>query len=179
MDTNLVAPMAMTAFIAWAIYRRVRRNIGRQKLQPGRMKFRIALFGLIGALSLVAYAHNVELAGALIAGIAGGGVLAWLGLRHTRFESTPQGDFYTPHTSIGLFVSMLLLARIAYRLVIVYPAMHAAHQAAANPFAAYQKSPLTLAIFGLVIGYYVAYYVAVLLHAGKPSAAVADGNAQN
>ena len=32
-----------------------------------------------------------------------------------------------------------------------------------DPFAAFQRSPLTLAIFALLIGYYVTYYIAVLL----------------
>lgn len=41
-----------------------------------------------------------------------------------------------PHTYIGLFVSALLLARIAYRFLTVYPSMHAAAQADQNPFAA-------------------------------------------
>lgn len=163
MDPKLITPMLMVAFVAWAMYRRVRRNIGRQPLKPGRMTFRVGLFGVIGVMSLAAYAHNPQMAGALLAGLVGGGALAWLGLRHTKFETTPQGTFYTPHTYIGLFVSVLLLARLAYRFVIVYPAMQVAHQASANPFAAYQKSPLTLAIFGLVIGYYVAYYAGVLV----------------
>jgi hypothetical protein len=48
--------------------------------------------------------------------------------------------------------------------------MQAAQQANANPFAAYQKSPLTLAIFGIVIGYYIAYYAGVLMSSAKPAA---------
>ena len=44
----------------------------------------------------------------------------------------------------------------------VYPAAHAAAQADRNPFATYQKSPLTLAIFGVVVGYYLLYYTGVL-----------------
>ena len=31
-----------------------------------------------------------------------------------------------------------------------------------DPFAAYQKSPLTLAIFGVLVGYYVSYYAGIL-----------------
>jgi hypothetical protein len=40
--------------------------------------------------------------------------------------------------------------------------MQAAAQADQNPFAAFQRSPLTLAIFGVLIGYYVFYYAGVL-----------------
>lgn len=167
MDPQVTTPLMIGAFVLWAIYRRVRRNVGRQRVQPRRMTMRVGLLGLVGALSLLAYAHNIELAGALLGGLIGGAALAMLGLRHTKFEATAQGKFYTPHTFIGLFVSGLLLARIAYRFAVVFPVMHAAHQANANPFAAYQKSPLTLAIFGIVVGYYVAYYVGVLVVSAK------------
>jgi hypothetical protein len=37
-----------------------------------------------------------------------------------------------------------------------------AAQADQNPFAAFQRSPLTLAIFGVLVGYYVFYYAGVL-----------------
>lgn len=170
MDPKLVTPMLVAAFVLFAIYRRVRRNIGRQRVQPMRMRTRIILFGVIGAIVLLVSARNVELLAAMAAGLAGGVALAWFGLRHTKFELTPQGNFYTPHTYIGLFVSALLLGRIAYRFMIVYPAMQAAQQASANPFAAYQKSPLTLAIFGIVVGYYIAYYAGVLTRSAKQSA---------
>lgn len=174
MDPKLLTPVLMTAFIAWALYRRVRRNIGRQPVTPKRMWFRIGAFCVIGVLILATSLRDAQLAEALIAGIAAGALLAWFGLRHTRFELTPQGSFYTPHTYIGLFVSALLLGRIAYRFLMVYPAMHAATQANANPFAAYEKSPLTLAIFGVLVGYYVAYYAGVL---GKSRALVAASTA--
>ena len=167
MDPQLVTPVLVVAFVLWAIYRRVRRNIGRQRVQPTRMRSRIILLGVVGALVLAASTRNVELLVAMAAGIAGGAALAWLGLRHTKFETTEQGSFYTPHTWIGLVVSALLIGRIAYRLMVVFPIAHAASQAGANPFAAYQKSPLTLAIFGIVIGYYVAYYSGVLARSAK------------
>lgn len=163
MDPKLLTPMFMVALVAFAIYRRVRRNIGRQRVSPTRMRLRMILLGLVGALVLFASARNAELLTAMAAGLAGGTALAWMGLKHTQFETTPQGNFYTPHTYIGLLVSALLLGRIAYRFIILYPVMQAAQQANANPFAAYQKSPLTLAIFGVVVGYYIPYYTAVLI----------------
>src|ERR1700716_1456242 len=147
--------MLIGVLALWVLYRRVRRNIGRQPLNARRMGGRIVLLAS-GAT------HDVELLGALLAGIAGGAALGWLGLRHTKFEATAQGKFYIPHTYIGVLVSALLLSRIAYRLLAVYPAAHAAAQADRNPFAAYQKSPLTLAILGVVIGYYLLYYAGVL-----------------
>jgi hypothetical protein len=48
-----------------------------------------------------------------------------------------------------------------------------------NPLSAYQGSPLTLAIFGVLIGYYLVFYIGVLrktrnlapLPAGAPNSA--------
>ena len=171
MDPKLVTPALLTVFVALVMYRRVRRNIGRQPVTPARMQWRIGILGVIGALVLFVSLRDMNLFGAMIGGVAGGVALGWLGLRHTKFESTPQGNFYTPHTYIGMFVSVLLLARIAYRFIAVYPAMHATPQADANPFAAYQ-SPLTLAILGVVVGYYVAYYLGVLAKSRSMTAPV-------
>ena len=162
MDQKLIVPILIGALVAFAIYRRVRRNIGRQALQPGRMQFRIVVLSIVAALIGFGATRDMSLLGALLAGVAGGAALGWFGLQHTKFEATAQGKFYTPHTYIGVAVSALLLGRIAYRFLAVYPSMQAAAQADQNPFAAYQKSPLTLAILGVVIGYYICYYIGVL-----------------
>jgi len=162
MDQKLFLPIMMGAFILFAIYRRVRRNIVRQAVQPARMRSRMIILSIIGALITLGAMRDVNLLGAMLAGIAGGAALGWFGLQHTKFEKTEQGDFYTPHTWIGLVVSLLLLGRIAYRLIVIYPSLHAATQADQNPFAAFQRSPLTLAIFGVLVGYYVFYYAGVL-----------------
>ena len=171
-DPKMLTPLLFGALIAFAIYRRVRRNIGRQSFQPGRLKWRIALFAVIGALILFTALRDPALAGAMAAGIAGGGALGWFGLRHTQFETTGEGRFYTPHTYIGAFVSALFLGRIAYRFVVLYSASHAV-AADSMPFAGYQKSPLTLALFGVVVGYYIAYYAGVLGRFGRPDASTA------
>jgi hypothetical protein len=162
MDQKLFLPIVIGCFILFAVYRRVRRNIGRQPVRPARMRTRMLLLSVIGALIAVGATRDFNLLGAMLAGVAAGAALGWFGLQHTRFENTGQGQFYTPHTYIGLLVSLLLIGRIAYRLLSILPSMHAAAQADQNPFAAFQRSPLTLAIFGVLIGYYVFYYAGVL-----------------
>ena len=163
MDQRAVTFILVTAFVLWAIYRRVRRNIGRQPVTATRMQVRIVILAGVLLLFAARAVHSAELGGALLAGLVAGAALGYVGLRHTKFETTPEGSFYTPHTYIGVSVSALLIARIVYRLVVdVYPAAHAAVQANADPFASYQKSPLTLAIFGVVVGYYVLYYMGIL-----------------
>jgi hypothetical protein len=170
MDPKIITPILMVAILAWAIYRRVRRTIGRQPLQPKRMQARMIVLGLVGIITLAFSFRDIELAGALIAGIAAGAALGYFGLRHTKFETTPQGQFYTPHLYIGLAVTLLFLGRLAYRFIFLYPGMQAAANVNESPFAAYQKSPLTLAIFGIVIGYYVAYYAGVIREARRLAA---------
>ena len=103
---------------------------------------------------------NVSLLLAMGAGIGAGVLLGHLGLRHTKFENTPQGRFYTPHTYIGLFVTGLFIFRIVIRFANLYanPDLTGAPQ---NPAAAYQN-PWTLGIFGVVIGYYVFFNIGVL-----------------
>ena len=167
MDPKLIGPILIGAFFLWAIYRRVRRNIGRQPVSPNRMKLRMAMLALVTVLLAWPSVSDIELIGSLLAGIVGGVALAWYGLRETKFEVTPKGKFYTPHTYIGIFVSVLFIGRVIYRFIMVYPMMNAAHEAGANPFAAYQKSPMTLAIFGIVVGYYIAFYAGVLLKSEK------------
>jgi hypothetical protein len=162
MDQKQITLMLMIAAVGFAIYRRVRRTIGRQPFQPRRMQVRMIVLGIVGALALLFSLRNIEVGGAMVVGLVGGAALGLFGLRYTKFETTPKGQFYTPHTYIGLFVTLLFLGRLAYRFVIVMPAMQAAAQADANPYASFQKSPLTMAIFGIVVGYYIAYYAAVI-----------------
>src|SRR5262249_18711250 len=134
MDQRQLVPVLFTALVLWSIYRRIRRNLGRQPVAPVRMMLRIASLALIGVLMLVLSHADLKMIAAMAGGVGGGLLLAWYALKHTRFEDTPEGRFYTPHAYIGLFVSALLIGRIVYRLVVVYSAIGAAH-AAPNPFA--------------------------------------------
>jgi len=161
-DQHLLTPILLTALVCWAIYRRVRRSFGPQPVRVGRMQLRVALLTVVGALLLLASARDGELLGALIGGVACGLALGYIGLRHTRIEVTPQGRFYTPHTYIGLFVTALFLSRLIFRLLTVHMSANAAGQADSNPFNVYQRSPLTIAIFGVLLGYYEFYILGVL-----------------
>jgi len=162
MDRHLLTPILLSVLVCWAIYRRVRLSFGRQPVHERRMQWRLALLTLIGLLVLLASARDGRLLGALIGGAACGLALGYLGLQHTRIEATPQGRFYTPHTYIGLFVTALFLSRLIFRLLTVHMSADVAGQADPNPFAAYQKSPLTIAMFGVLLGYYVFYIAGVL-----------------
>jgi hypothetical protein len=174
-DQQLITPVLLSALLVWAVYRRVRRNFGRQALKVRRMQVRIAILALIGALVLVACARNVELLGALACGAVCGVALGYLGLQHTKFEATPQGSYYTPHTYIGLFVMALFLGRVLFRLLAMHLNTTGLEPSNQNPFDGYQKSPLTVAIFGLLIGYYAFFNIGVLRKGRELAIPAADG----
>src|SRR5262245_41235372 len=139
------------------------------------MQVRIVILAVVLLLLASRAVHTAELGGALLAGLVAGAALGYLGLRHTKFETTPEGSFYTPHTYIGVAVSALLIARIVYRFVTNYPAGLAAAPANGDPFASYH-SPLTYAIFAGVVGFYFFYSPRVLMESRDARVPAADSS---
>lgn len=171
MDPRVVIPYLVAALIVWRIYMRMRRSFGRQRVRDGRMWVRICIFSVITVLVSLGTVRDLPVLAGLLAGIACGAVLGYVGLRHTKFEVTPEGRFFTPHTYIGLAVSALFIGRLLYRLPEIYSGMNAAGRAGRGFATDYQHSPFTLAVFGAVVGYYVLYYLGVLRRT-KPSTAL-------
>src|SRR6478735_3267608 len=152
MTSQQLVPALIIPFIAWRVYMRARRSVGRQPFRPARLQVSIGLFSTV--LVVFAYfglPHPLTL-GALAGGIAVSLVLAWWGLRLTKFEDTPQGKFYTPNTALGLGVTALFVGRILYRMI----ALSTAGDTMAAPPQPFQ-SPLTFFLFGVSAGYYIAY----------------------
>jgi xanthine/uracil permease len=173
MDPRLVTPYLVAALIVWGLYRRMRRSFGRQRVTEGRMWVRIGILTVIAVMAAVgtAAAHDLEVLGGLVAGIACGAALGYVGLRHTKFEVTAEGRYYTPHTYMGLAVTALFVGRVIYRFLSVYDGTLPAG-AAARGFGAYQANPFTLAALGVLVGYYVLYYLGVLQRTRLASAPV-------
>ena len=157
MTPQQIAVVVMIPLIAWRLYRRVRSHIGRQTSRMRRHWTTVVFFPLVAALvALGARVHPGALAG-LGAGIAIGVGLAIWGLKLTRFEQTAAGYFYTPNAHIGIALSVVFVARIAWRLLEMQEL--AGHPGPPGDFAG---SPLTLAIFGALAGYYTAYAAGML-----------------
>jgi hypothetical protein len=175
MDPKLVTPILVGALLVWAIARRLRRTFGRQPVQAARIWLRIGVLtlagGLIAATSVTRGAGMLE---ALIGGLACGAALAYVGLRHTRFEVTPEGRFYTPHTYIGLAVTLLFLGRLLYRFLYLANGTNGMFRPDPGAAAAYQRSPLTVGIFAVLVGYYVLFYAGVLLRTRAPEVPAPD-----
>ena len=153
-----ITPYLIAALVVWGIYRRLRRSFGRQRVREGLVWLRIAILTAAAAAIAIITAHDVRVLAALAAGIAGGTVLGYMGLRYTRFEVQSDGRFYTPHAYIGVAVSALFISRLLYRFLTVYDGALPSHGFAGS----YEGNPFTLAVFGVVVGYYVFYYLGVL-----------------
>jgi hypothetical protein len=152
--------------IALLYYRRFRRLFGRQAVREGRMMARIVILGAVGAMFLAFSLRNPLALAADAGGLVVGVALGWWGLRLTRFERQSDGVHYIPHSWFGIGISALLIGRLIYRFMVFSPATQQVAQNA-GPMAVYQRSPLTLALFGLLVGYYVCYYIGVLRIAKK------------
>lgn len=157
------------ALIAWSIYRRTRRSIGRQKLRPGRVITRLVLLGIGVCFILLAGLLNPFVLLGFGAGIAGGVALGLVGLRLTKFETTVEGHFYTPDTRLGVAVSLLLTGRIIYRFAV----LHDTNGAVAAGHPPPMGSPLTFFIAGLTIGYYIVYSIGLFVHTHDKTPAIA------
>jgi hypothetical protein len=151
-------PILFGGLIAWSIYRRARRNIGRQKLRPRRAIVSIVILSAITVLIVGTSLQNTNLLLGFGGGLLPGALLGFVGLRLTKFETTGEGHFYTPNTHIGVALSVLFIGRMAYRFIVAGNMANA--QNSPTPF----QSPLTLFILGLTVGYYIVYQIGILVH---------------
>ena len=160
---STIGLIALLALLSWRAYARFKRMVGRQRLSKRRPWITLTVFTLL--VVLLAYGARAEpqRLGWMMAGVAVGAVLAIYGLSKTRFEATPQGLFYTPNAHVGIVLSLLFIARILYRLVEIY----LVDPATPRDAGAFARSSLTLAVFGLVAGYFMAYAVGLLRWRGR------------
>lgn len=153
-SSNLVLAVLLP-LIMWRVYARFRRMVGRQRLSRIRPWITLAIFPTLAALLAYAARAQPERLAWLAGGLAAGALLARYGWKKTVFEPTPRGLFYTPNAHLGIALSLLFVARIVYRFVEVYAIDRAGSHGAAD----FMQSPLTLSVFGLLAGYYIAYAV--------------------
>ena len=163
MTSSQLAPAIILPFILWRVYLRVRRNIGRQPFQPGRLLTRVVIFSAISLLLGVAMLAYPPSLAALGGGLLLGAPLALLGLHLTRFERIDGATFYTPNTHIGLALSLLFVGRLAYRFAVLAAAVTDGTPPAPQLF----QSPITLLIFGVTAGYYIAYFTGLRVRGAR------------
>jgi len=146
--TPALTPVLAAAGIGLLYYRRMRRQFGRQAWRPGAgWRLRFAMLSVLMAGLLVAGFGLPGGAMAVLAGIAVGGVLGVFAIRHTRIEDRDGTRWYTPNPWIGGVLSLLLVARLAWRWQEGVRAF--------GPAAAAQPSVLTLAFAATLVAYYL------------------------
>ena len=171
MSAHLMIYAIMLPLVALLIWRRVRRQFGRQPIRRKRMLSRVLLLCAIGAMLAWSGLRNIQLVEGLLGGVLLGAALGLLAVRLTRFEvDAKRGDCYVPNGWIGALLTALLLGRLAYRFALSWPQFQ--HGPTSVPttangpgmFLGHTTSPLTMLVIGLLLGYYIAYYSGVLIH---------------
>jgi hypothetical protein len=162
MSPNVIAPLVVAPLIVWRLYYRVRGSIGRQPIRPKRMWTRVAILLVVSALVAIGGFVNPQLAAGQGLGMLAGMVLGLVALKLTRFEIDGNNDCYYPNLWIGMGLAVLFIGRLLYRIMLIWPVL--SQQPGGSDYAQLQSSPLTLAILGLLLGYYIAYYAGLLIH---------------
>ncbi len=157
--SSVLLPAGIAVLVGWRMVSRIRRMVGRQRLSKVRPWITVCIFPLLLASLLAGSIGHPMGVASLAAGAASGVALGLLGLRLTRFEETPLGLFYTPNAHLGIALSLVLVVRIGYRFARAY---FGSGEISPPTTASMLASPLTLAIFGTLAGYYVAYAVGLL-----------------
>ena len=165
-DYPRIWPYVIAGLAVLVIYRRFRRSVGRQPLRPFRMRIRIGILIVLGLSLLPLAFKSGQFLVAEAAGIIAGTLLGLWGANRTRYAIFGGELHYIPHTITGIAVSLLLIGRLVYRLVVVY----SAGRSLGDPLNAGQdfqsssmlSSPLTGGLMCVLVGYYVCYYSMVL-----------------
>lgn len=155
---SVAAAVGIAVLLVFRIYRRTRRSVGRQRLQQFRPWIAVVVLSLVALLLLRASLDHPLVAASEVAGLTVGVVLAIYGLRHTSFERTSEGLYYTPNVHIGIALSAVfagLLGYHAYQLYLSSPQ-------AGGLVNRLGRSPLTILPFGTLVGYYAWYSVGLL-----------------
>ena len=157
--TSTTVLLIAVPLIVWRMASRIRRMIGRQQSKVWRHWAAAIFFPLLIVLLTLSALMVPWGLTAIGAGVAVGIALALWGLRLTKFEKTEQGYFYTPNAHIGIALSLLLVARLGYRMFQLMTIAGADSPASMQEFS---RSPMTLMIIGMLAGYYAAYAIGII-----------------
>ncbi len=173
MNNGTITFIIIAALVLFAIFRRARALFTRQKIRQESMMLRLGIFGVLGVVVLaLSLTDSLILLGDL-AGLVAGAVVAYFGLRLTTFDRQPDGLYYKPNPYIGIAVFAVFLVRFGYRLIETLPYVQTVAQQARSGGAItissqFAGDPITGASYFLMIGYYVFYYVTLILRARQP-----------
>jgi len=116
LQTQTIIVALIAIFIVYRVYLRVRRSMGWQQMNTGKLMVSTILLTLLGIILITVGASQPVSLLSDAAGIAVGGTLAYFGAAMTQFEQREGRWHYRPSTWIGGIVTVLFLARILYRI---------------------------------------------------------------
>ena len=93
-----------------------------------------------------------------LAGMAVGAVLGLLGLLLTRWESHPEGFFYTPSRWLALLIMLAITARLTYGW---WRTMHHSDRSDQHWLWSASGTQFSVAVAAGLIGYYLVYAIGV------------------
>jgi hypothetical protein len=161
----LLLGIALVLATPFLLYLRYRTGTMRRRGRAWVANVNLASLGLSAALLVwvaalttfwVPHAFSYSLAGLLA-----GSLLGLLGLALTRWEMTPRGLHYTPNRWLVLLVTLAVVTRLLYGLWRIWHAWRAA--GADHSWLAAAGVPGSMAVGGVVIGYYLTYFAGVRL----------------
>lgn len=151
--------LLMVLSIPFSILMRYRQGTKRRKARAWIANVNFFSLFLSVALFLVsAAALSVAAPGAFtmsLIGLAVGGILGLAGLGMTRWETSPDSIFYTPHRLLILTITVVVTTRIGYGF---YRAWNVWGEAPTEVWLIEAGAANSLAFGGIVIGYYLVYW---------------------
>lgn len=157
MTLTTLALLILTPLLVWRIYSRLKSRMARQRSVVSRHYSGVLVFFAMVSVPASELLGNTSPLLALLGGALAGAALGVYGLRLTRFETTPEGYFFTPNARLGILVAMALVARVLYLGVLIY-----ANKGSALPTPRITDSELTMLAVGLAGGYFGTYSAGLL-----------------
>jgi hypothetical protein len=102
-----------------------------------------------------------------VVGMGFGGILGLLGLALTRWESQPEGLFYTPSRWLALLVTLAIAARLIYGW---WRTTHPSNAGAASDqhwLMTASATQISIAVAAGLIGYYLVYAIGVRIRLAR------------
>lgn len=159
----LFLPLAFVLLLPFSLVQRYRAGTARRIGRSWVAGFNLVVLGCSALLFVLAAAvTNVWVPDALLsslAGLAGGLVLGLLGLRSTRWEPTARGLQYTPPRALVLAITLAVTARIFYGFARAWHVWQ--DRTLRSSWLAETGAAGSLAIGGLVLGYYLTYWAGI------------------
>lgn len=157
MSLYTLALIALVPVLVWRVYKRIMKQMVRQRSIVSRHYTGILVFGGMLLVPLADLGDNPFALAALAAGAIAGIVLGNYGVRKTQFEDTPEGYFFTPPMRLGVLVAMLLVARVIYLGIEIYM-----NQGSSQPNPHFTDSPSSMLCLGITAAYFATFSVTLL-----------------